>query len=143
MIKQINKLSNTELNTLIDLWLNINIETHTYIDKNYWKSNQDFVKRELAKADIFVYYSEKNIVAFLGLVDNYIAGIFISKQFRDNGIGKQLLNVAKEKNEKLILTVYKKNINAIGFYSAQKFKIVKEQVDLNTSEIEYVMVWEK
>ena len=143
MIKQINKLSNTELNTLIYLWLNINIETHTYIDKNYWKSNQDFVKRELAKADIFVYYSEKNIVAFLGLVDNYIAGIFISKQFRDNGIGKQLLNVAKEKNEKLILTVYKKNINAIGFYSAQKFKIVKEQVDLNTSEIEYVMVWEK
>ena len=143
MIKQINKLSNTELNTLIDLWLDINIETHTYIDKNYWKSNQDFVKRELVKADIFVYCSEKNIVAFLGLVDNYIAGIFISKQFRNNGIGKQLLNVAKEKNEKLILTVYKKNINAIDFYSSQKFKIVKEQVDINTSEIEYVMVWEK
>ena len=143
MIKQINKLSNTELNTLIDLWLDINIETHTYIDKNYWKSNQDFVKRELVKADIFGYCSEKNIVAFLGLVDNYIAGIFISKQFRNNGIGKQLLNVAKEKNEKLILTVYKKNINAIDFYSSQKFKIVKEQVDINTSEIEYVMVWEK
>lgn len=143
MIKQISELSNIELNTLIDLWLNVNIETHTYINKDYWKSKQDFVKRELPKADIFVYYNKNEIIAFLGLVDNYIAGIFIEKQFRGFGIGKQLLDIAKENRETLTLSVYKKNVNAIGFYSVQKFNKVKEELDTNTSEIEYLMVWHR
>ena len=143
MIKQIDKLSNTELDTLIELWLSVNIETHDYINKNYWISNKELVKSELPKANILVYYNEKEIVAFLGFMDNYIAGLFIQKRFRGCGIGKKLLDIAKEQSEQLTLTVYKKNRNAIEFYSAQKFKTLKEVVDTNTSEIEYVMVWQK
>ncbi|WP_407371887.1 GNAT family N-acetyltransferase [Carnobacterium sp.] len=143
MIKQIEKVSNEELDTLIELWLNVNIEAHDYINKDYWISNKEFVKSELPKATILAYYKEKEIVGFLGFMDNYIAGIFIQKGFRGCGIGKKLLDIAKEKSEQLTLTVYKKNRNAIGFYSAQKFKKVKEVVDTNTSEIEYIMVWQK
>ena len=50
----------------------------------------------------------REILDFIGMVDNYIAGIFVDKKYRSFEIGKKLLDYVKSKYDSLSLKVYKK-----------------------------------
>ena len=77
------------------------------------------------------------------MLNEYIAGIFVAKELRSHGIGRQLWNDVKQRYEKLLLEVYRKNIRAIAFYQREGFSILSEAVDEDTDEKEYIMVWKK
>lgn len=62
---------------------------------------------------------------------------------QSHGIGKALLNYAKNKRSKLFLNVYQKNIRAIAFYQREGFEIQCSDFDKATEEKEYVMAWLK
>ena len=66
-----------------------------------------------------------------------------SDQYQKRGIGKALLNHVKAKKEHLSLNVYQKNLNAILFYQREGFCVQYEDVDKNTGEKEYRMVWNR
>lgn len=79
---------------------------------------------------------------FVGLNDEYIEGIFVSDEMQSQGIGKLLLDFAKEKRMKLHLNVYQKNIRAINFYQREDFEIRGEGLDEATGEKDYEMIWQ-
>ena len=139
----IRRFENKDLEKIMEIWLNTNIQAHSFIDKDYWENNFDFVKSILPDAEIYIYESEGKIKAFVGIDNGYIAGIFVSDEMQSKGIGKQLLSKIKELYSKLSLTVYKKNEKAVGFYQREQFVIKQEQIDKNTGEVEYLMVWNK
>lgn len=62
----------TDLSSVMKLWLKTNISAHGFIDKNYWESNYNKVKQMMPQATIFV-YGENSIKGFVGLSGNYIA----------------------------------------------------------------------
>lgn len=99
------------------------------------------VQEQLAQAEVYVYESEKSIQGFIGVVDSYIAGIFVNKKYRSLGVGKKLLNHVKQVYPALSLGVYQKNSRAIGFYLREGFFVTSEQTDEDTGEIEYTMKW--
>ena len=103
------------------------------------------VKDILPKKEIYVYEDDNTnqINGFIGLMDNYIAGIFVNKNNQSRGIGKQLLDYVKEIKETLNLSVYQKNIRAISFYQREQFVIQSEHIDNDTSEKEFIMIWSK
>lgn len=140
MIRNFNK---EDIDRIMELWVDTNIQAHNFIDSNYWKSNFESVKEMMPQATIYVYEIDKQILGFIGLIDNYIAGIFVSSDMQSKGIGKMLLDYTKEKHIKLFLQVYKKSTRAVNFYIREGFIQSKEQVDENTGEIEFVMEWRK
>ena len=73
----------------------------------------------------------------------YIEGIFVSNKIQSHGIGKALLNYAKNKRNKLFLNVYQKNVRAIAFYQREGFEIQYSCFDEATKEKVYVMAWLK
>lgn len=125
------------------LWLDTNILAHDFIDSGYWRANFDAVKKMIPKATVFTYEQDGDIRAFIGLMESFIAGIFVSKDFQSKGIGKLLLDHAKEKHGELYLNVYKKNSRAIRFYLREGFIVSTEQADENTGETELIMKWKK
>ncbi|NLX71113.1 MAG: N-acetyltransferase [Clostridiales bacterium] len=133
----------TELKSIMRIWLETNIKAHDFIDESYWRDNYDLVQAMLPNAKIFVYEENKQIQGFIGLMGNYIAGIFVEENNQSKGIGRALLNYVKESNSELLLQVYKKNARAVKFYQREDFVILKEQIDVNTGEIEFVMKWTK
>jgi len=139
----IRKFEISDLTDVMKIWLESNIKAHDFIDESYWKENYEMVKEILPKATIFVYEDNGSIQGFIGLMDNYIAGIFVSNEKQSRGIGKLLLDYAKEEYTSLLLKVYKNNMGAVKFYQRENFAIREEQSDENTKEIEYVMDWEK
>jgi len=138
----IRKMGPTEVDVVGDIWLNGNLEAHDFIDKNYWINHLDEVKEQFKQADIYVYDSQ-GIQGFAGLTDNYIAGIFVKKEARNQGIGKQLLDYLKQRYDKLTLDVYAKNKSAFKFYQNNDFRISVESIDEDSNEKDYQMVWSK
>lgn len=139
----IRKLKKEDIDEVMEIWKNENIRTHNFISKEYWENNYEYVKDILPNADIDVYLLDEHIVGFIGVDNDYIEGIFVDINNQHKGIGTSLLNKIKEEKEKLNLSVYKKNINAIKFYKKNGFIITSEGIDKNTDEIEYTMTWKK
>lgn len=132
-----------DLNKIMDIWLNSNLDAHNFIDEDYWKKNFQYVKKILPKSNIKVAILGNRIVGFIGIVDSYVAGIFISKEYRSLGIGKLLLQEVKKSYKRLSLDVYGKNERAYKFYLDNGFIVKEEKFDKVNNEIEYFMVYEK
>lgn len=132
----------TDIYRIMEIWLDTNILVHNFIDSGYWRNNFQAVKEMMPKATIYVYEHNGEIQAFIGLMESFVAGIFVSSDFQSKGIGKLLLDYSKCKHNELSLCVYKKNNRALRFYLREGFTIYTEQVDENTGEIEVVMKWE-
>lgn len=70
-------------------------------------------------------------------------GIFVREDVRSRGIGKQLLDYAKEIKSSIRLSVYQKNTRAIAFYQREQFVTCCESIDDGTNEKEFSMIWSR
>ncbi|ELH1953192.1 GNAT family N-acetyltransferase, partial [Staphylococcus pseudintermedius] len=95
MIKKLDNLDFESIEKISNIWLNSNFEAHDFIKREYWISNLDKVKKMFQDSSIYVYYAGNQIVGFAGLYEQYIAGIFITDNYRNKGIGRLLLERLK------------------------------------------------
>ena len=141
----IRKYVDGDIDAVMQIWLNTNIQAHSFISLDYWKSNFDMVKEMMPLAEIYVHEVDNanQIDGFIGLNNDYIEGIFIKDAAQSKGTGKQLLDQVKKIKSTLKLNVYQKNERAIQFYLREEFSIQSECVDDNTGEKEFTMVWKR
>lgn len=102
------------------IWLEGNLDAHRFVKSDYWISNADSVKEQLLQAEIYVYEQQKQLLGFVGMQEDYLAGIFIEKVSRSLGIGKQLLDYSKGIRESISLNVYKENTGAVKTFMCEK-----------------------
>ena len=141
----IRRLQKPDIDTVSDIWLEANRDTHDFIPAEYWENEFLPVKEMLLQAEVYVYTDEyKNeSEGFVGLDQEYIAGIFVRKEARSKGIGKALLDFVKGKKQELTLNVYQKNERAVRFYQREGFLILEKKEDETTGEKEYLMGWQR
>ena len=139
----IRKFKETDLPVVMQIWLDTNIQAHNFISPKYWEENFQMVKSILPQAEVYVYEeaATNEILGFIGLTDNFVAGLFVRSDAQSKGIGKQLLDYAKAIKNELTLTVYAKNTRAINFYHREQFTTDSEKTDDNTGEKEFILVW--
>ncbi len=137
----IRELQEKDINRVAEIWLDTNLKAHDFISDQYWKSNFELVRDMLTQAEVYVYEGNQEIQGFIGLNGEYIEGIFVSDKMQSKGIGKILLNYAKNTRKKLFLNVYIKNTSAISFYQREGFVVQYSGVDEATGEKDYVMAW--
>lgn len=139
----IRKIKLSDIEQVMRLWLEGNMEAHSFISAGYWKSNAPSVQEQLLQAEVYVYEKNGIIQGFAGMQGNYLAGIFIEKSVRSTGIGKQLLDHIKGIHSPLYLKVYQKNSRAIMFYQREGLVITSEGLDEETGHHEYTMTWKE
>ena len=95
------------------------------------------------RAEVWVFETEARaeISGFIGLLGDYIAGIFVRRGARSGGVGRQLLDHVKTSRGQLRLQVYRKNLRAAAFYQREGFRVLEEGVDPETGEAELLMEW--
>lgn len=139
----IRNLQETDVETVANIWLAANREAHDFIPAQYWQEHFACVKGMLAQAEVYVHEDGGKIQGFVGLQDAYIAGIFVSNEFRSKGIGKRFIDFIKGRKDRLCLQVYQRNARAIRFYQREGFRIQNEGMDEHIGEKDYTMVWER
>ncbi len=107
----------------------------------YWRGNFQAVKAQLPEAEVYVCEEDGRLSGFIGLEGEYIAGLFVAKQERSRGVGKQLLDAAKAAHDYLELRVYAENWPAVKFYYREGFTLCSQDVDGSTGADEYLMAW--
>ena len=99
------------------------------------------MSEESSEAEVYVFEMNHKIYGFIGLQDDYIAGIFVSRDCRSAGIGKRLLDHVKAFHSTLTLNVYRKNSRAVSFYAREGFAVISENFDPDTQEVDLKMHW--
>lgn len=139
----IRELRKADINSVAEIWLDTNRKAHAFIPVSYWERNFASVKEMLPQAEVYVYETETGIQGFLGLNGEYIEGIFVSEEAQSRGIGKCLLDCAKDRKSALRLNAYQKNVRAIRFYQREGFQILRSGLDAATGEVECEMLWRR
>lgn len=139
----IRRFENKDLNQVMSIWLQVNMESHSFIEADYWKNNYEMVREMIPKAEVLVSEENGQIRGFIGLIDTYIAGIFVRAAEQSKGVGMGLLHTVMKSRDNLRLNVYKKNMRAVSFYQHYGFQIKNQEIDESTSEEEYMMEWHR
>lgn len=137
----IRKMNGADIPVVMEIWLETNMKAHDFISSEYWKKNYAAVGQMMQDAEIYVCEKHGEIQGFVGLADNYVAGIFVKEEYQSEGMGKALLDYVKERKEELVLHVYEKNERAIKFYLREGFVKVKEQIEEENQKWQYEMRW--
>ena len=137
----IRRFENKDLDQVMSIWLQVNMESHSFIEADYWKNNYEMVREMIPKAEVLLSEENGQIRGFIGLIDTYIAGIFVRAAEQSKGVGTGLLHTVMKSRDNLRLNVYKKNMRAVSFYQHYGFQIINQGIDESTSEEEYTMEW--
>lgn len=137
----IRRAEQRDIPDIMKIWLETNIRAHKFISMDYWEKNYAAVEQIMPEAEIYVCIKDGEMAGFIGLMENYAAGIFVKENYQSMGIGKTLLDYVKERREELVLHVYEKNKRGLKFYLREGFVKVGEQLEEENQEWEYEMRW--
>lgn len=132
-----------DLDKVMEIWLKSNLEAHHFIKSEYWQKNLEEVRMLIPQAEVYVYEEKGEVKGFIGLMEGYIAGLFVVAESRMKGVGSELMAKAKALYHELSLNVYCKNQEAVEFYKGQGFVITETHIEETTQEQEYLMKWNK
>ncbi|MBS6507959.1 MAG: N-acetyltransferase [Paraclostridium bifermentans] len=137
----IRKLKNTDIDKLMDIWLESTVKAHSFISREYWESNYKVVKDEyIPMSETFVYEENEEIKGFVSIINNeFIGALFVDVKFQGRGIGTKLIDYSIGKYKKLTLAVYKENQKSVEFYTRKGFKIIEEGLNEDSGYPEYIM----
>ena len=137
----IRQLQNKDIDKIMGIWLESTIDAHKFISKEYWNENYNIVKDVyIPMSKTFIYEDNDDIRGFISIINNdFIGALFVEKNYQSQGIGKSLIDYAKNLYDNLSLAVYKENEKALEFYKKMGFKIISENINEDTNCVEYIM----
>ena len=130
-----------DLDRIMEIWLEGNLQAHDFVDPDYWIGCLQEVREAIAQADVWVWDENGRVEAFAGMVEHYLAGLFVSGAQHGKGIGGLLLEHIKEQRFPLTLHVYSRNAGAVQFYERHGFGTISEYIDLETGQPEREMIF--
>lgn len=134
----IREFKSTDLDKVMEIWLQGNEQAHNFIDSNFFKQNFDIVEMLIPMSTVYVQDLD-GVKGFVGITENYISGLFVEQGYRRQGTGKALVNKAKQRYNELFVHVYKKNTDAINFFLSQNFEIISESINEESNESELLL----
>lgn len=143
-IKTLDNINNVQMSQLMAIWLAGNLQAHDFVPAAFWQENAGAVRKSLPNATITVAVNpDGQIVGFIGLQKDYIAGLFVAAKYQNQGIGHQLLAFVKHQQTVLVLDAFEQNTGAVRFYQRNGFVIAERRVEGDTHQTEYQMVWHR
>ena len=107
----IRRMGKGDLDAVAAIWLDANREAHDFIPAAYWLGHFAEVRTALARAEVWVFETEARaeISGFIGLLGDYIAGIFVRRPLafreRATAMGSHLASYLPPKPPPISVTV--------------------------------------
>jgi len=120
----IRKYNNEDLASVLSVWEKASQLAHSFLP-------EDFIAQErinlpnvyLPAADTWVTEFEGKVVGFISLIGNEVGGLFVDPAFHGIGLGRSLMNKARELHGDLVVEVFEKNTIGREFYNKYGFSL--------------------
>ena len=89
-----------DLATVLSIWLQGNLDAHPFVPVDYWRKNYALTAQLLPQAEVYVAEVHGQVVGFLGLMEELVAGVFVDRAHRGAGLGSALLRQAQERRDR-------------------------------------------
>lgn len=117
----------------LKIWRDASAIAHPFFSEEQFLEQRQLVGDVyLEKAETWVAETDEGIVGFIGLLDNWIGGLFVHPSAQGDGIGRALVEHAMSVKGELTLEVYEANTGARAFYRRLGFQAVaRRDIDDN------------
>ena len=133
-----------DLGELLDVWYRASLLAHSFLPEGFLETErQQIAERWLPMAETMVYETGGRVVGFLSLVGNEVGGIFVDPDHQGRGIGRALMDGARDSRPFLELSVFEANSIGRGFYDAYGFESVDRHIDEDTGQPELRLRFER
>jgi putative acetyltransferase len=125
---------------LLSIWRAASEIGHPFFSNDQLDEQQKLVEEVyLPKAENWVAQYDGEPVGFIGLMGNFVGGLFVAPEAHGLGIGRALIAHALEHNNSLELDVYALNESAVGFYHRLGFvEVSRRPTDDNNLPLEVI-----
>lgn len=114
----------TDYPEIMRIWLDASQAGHPFLSEEELAHQKNEIETHyLGQVEMWIAENEdKHILGFIGLIDNFIGGLFVDPTHHRQGVGKKLVLWARElKKEPLEVDVFLENESARKFYNQLDF----------------------
>lgn len=129
---------------LLKVWESSVKATHLFLSDDEISNIKQYVPQALSGIPILVVAENEdgNPMGFMGIADHMLEMLFISNEYRGQGIGKQLLQYGLENYSIDRLAVNEQNPLAKGFYEYMGFEVYR-RTDIDEQGNPYPLLYMK
>ena len=126
-----------DLGELLEVWYRASLVAHSFLSEEFFETERrQIAEHWLPIAETAVCETEGRVVGFLSLIDNEVGAIFVDPDYQGRGIGRALMDAARDSRPFLELSVFEANCIGRRFYDAYGFELVDRQANEATGEPE-------
>jgi putative acetyltransferase len=117
--------TNEDLGDVLDVWYRASLIAHSFLSEAFLAiERRQIAERWLPMAETMVYETDGRVVGFLALIGNEVGAIFVDPDHQGRGIGRALMDGARDSRPFLELNVFEANAIGRRFYDAYGFELV-------------------
>ena len=125
----IRAFSDRDLEELLDVWYRSSLLAQPFLSQEFFTEEfHEIADVWIPMSETMVYENDGRIVGFLALIDNEVGGLFVDPDFQGRGIGRSLMDRARESRPFLELIVFEANPVARRFYETYGFEFVDRHI---------------
>jgi putative acetyltransferase len=124
---KIRRATSADHERLFDIWFSAVRGSHHFLTEEGVQELIPYVRAYLAsdEANLVVAVDADDVcLGFMGANGNDVESLFVAPEFQRRGVGKELLEYARERAGALTVSVNEQNPEAIRFYEAYGFVVV-------------------
>ncbi len=122
-----------DLEAVLDVWYRASKVGHSFLSDAFLVEERErLAQLWLPASETYVAESDSTVVGFASLVGDEVGGLFVDPDHHRQGVGRALLDHARQHRGTLEVAVFEENHLARAFYTAYGFEVVGRR----TSDVE-------
>ena len=131
----IRQYEESDLEDVLSSWENASKIAHPFLDEEFLETERHNIPNlYLPNADTWVAEVDGKVLGFISLIGNEVGAIFLDPKSQGIGIGRSLMDKAKEIHGTLEVQVFKDNSIGRKFYDRYGFKYLAESIHEATNQ---------
>lgn len=122
-----------DLEEVLSVWADASKLAHSFLSNEFLASERKSISEiYLPNAETWVFEVDGCVVGFISLLGNEVGGFFVDPKRHGHGIGRALMDHAKELRENLEVEVFSANSIGRAFYDKYGFILLEEKIHHQT-----------
>ena len=136
-LEMIRPYTDRDLSEVLDVWYRASLIAHSFLSEDFFETERrQIAEHWLPMADTIVFETDGRVRGFLSLIGNEVGAIFVDPDYQGRGIGRALMDLARDSRPLLELDVFEANAIGSRFYDAYGFEFVDRHLNEATGQPE-------